>query len=163
MSDLWPDDLDVATIDVQSPLAILKEQASLLGAKTKNIVKARVAKSRDLKSDAELFASRLKEKSPRTAPFRYFFLIHSPVLGEYRYRLFEISFGIEFYPVIFQLDEDIVRELRIDPKEGIIAKDESEFVDMLSRILKSKRTRQVIRAILSQTMEASDSSSSCSE
>ena len=36
MIDLWPNEL--STVDQRSPLTILKEQASLLGEKTQNIV-----------------------------------------------------------------------------------------------------------------------------
>jgi len=167
MCDLWPDDLVVATEDLQSPLAILKEQASLLGAKTKNIVKAKVVKARDLRSEEELLTNEValgygSYRGP-TTPFRYLFLIHSPALGDYRYRLFEISYDVGFYPVSFQLDEDIVREWQMDPKQGIVADDESAFVDILSRVLKSKRTRQVIQAILSQALESSDTGSRRSE
>ena len=42
MTDLWP--TDFGTVTTRSPLTILKEQAALLGSKTKNIVKASVHK-----------------------------------------------------------------------------------------------------------------------
>ncbi len=168
MIEFWPDDLEVATEDEHSPVAILKEQASLLGEKTKTIVKAEVVRHRSrFSSDVERLRKEITSDSGGgrgpAAPFRYQFLIHSPALGDYRYRLFEVSFGIESYPVGFHLDEAIVRELQIDPKSGIVADEESEFVDLLSRVLKSQRTRQVIQAILSQAREASHASSRRSE
>jgi hypothetical protein len=38
--DLWPEDLE--TVDLRTPVALLKEQAALLGPKTKNLVVGRV-------------------------------------------------------------------------------------------------------------------------
>jgi hypothetical protein len=91
-----------------------------------------------------------------TPSLRFSFLIHSPAVGDYQYRLFVVSYGIGFYPVRLHIDDAIVRELQGDPKQEIRVDDESAFLDILSRILKSKRIRQVVRAIFSQALEASD-------
>ncbi len=40
MTDLWPE--TIGTVRVKSPVAILREQASLLGQKTQNLVQAQV-------------------------------------------------------------------------------------------------------------------------
>ena len=161
MGDLWPDDLDAAIAEMRSPLSILKEQASLLGAKTKNIVKAKVVRTRNstslLKPPRNLLASINPGQNVSGMTFWFAFLIHSPALGDYQYRLFEVSYGVEFYPVRLHIDEAIVRELQVDPEQEIVVDDEAAFVDILSRILKSQRTRQVIQAILLQTLEVSDS------
>ncbi len=161
MSDLWPDDLEDSTVDAHSPLTILREQASLLGAKTKNIVKAKVVRSTDLLSEnerqrRESIAAVVDFPVSKT-PFNYAFLIHSPALGDYRYRLFDVSFGIGYYPLGLRIDEGILQELQIDPKEEIIVDDEPKFEDLLSRILKSRRTRQVIHSILYHSLESPDS------
>ena len=41
MEDLWPK--EIGTAEITSPVAILREQASLLGQKTKNLVEADVS------------------------------------------------------------------------------------------------------------------------
>ena len=41
MEDLWPDDI-TPDEDLRAPAAVLKEQASLLGQKTSNLVKGYV-------------------------------------------------------------------------------------------------------------------------
>jgi hypothetical protein len=164
MSDLWPDDFDIQASEVWSPLSILQEQASLLGGKTKNIVRAKVTQvPQDFKAAAEDNVRRSVLESmgrdDSTTPFRYAFFLHSPALGGYQYRLFEVSYGIRFYPIRFKLDEEISQELGVDPDKGITADDESAFVEILSGILRSKKTRQVIQAILSQALDAEESRS----
>ncbi len=144
MTDLWP--ADVATAAAKSPYTILREQAALLGAKTNNIVKAAV---RDASANTEL-----------AKPFNYNFLITSPALGNYTYRLFMVSYDIGFYPVEFIVDDDIARELGVVPPEfsygppqELVASREDEFIRILSRVLGSEKTRRVIGAILSHAMD----------
>jgi hypothetical protein len=146
MIDLWPNDL--ATVTTRSPLTILKEQASLLGAKTNNIVKANVR-------DASAYKGVVK-------PFNYNFVITSPALGNYTYRLFTISYDIDLYPVEFIVDDAIALEMEVGqhgapygPRDELIARREEEFIKILSRILGSEKTRQVIRAILSHSTDQS--------
>jgi hypothetical protein len=145
MIDLWPGDL--ATVTTRSPFTILKEQASLLGSKTKNIVNATVR-------DASVYKD--------VKPFNYSFFIASPALGNYSYRLFTISYDVDFYPVEFKVDDAIAREIGVAQhgmpiglQEGLIAWQEEEFIRILSLILGSGKTRQVIRAILSHSTDQS--------
>ena len=98
MIDLWPNELTV--VDQRSPLTILKEQASLLGEKTQNIVIAVLEKSLMLGSWLA-----------REYPFKYGFLLTCPALGNYRFRLFSIGYGIDMYPVHFDLDSDVAEEI----------------------------------------------------
>jgi hypothetical protein len=135
MTDLWPSDL--ATVAAKPPGTILKEQAALLGMKTKNIVNASVQPP-----------TNYHEK-----PFSFDFSITSPVLGNYTYPLFRISYDIGLYPVKFTVEDALARELGVGRESGqlgeLIAEEEGEFIQILSRILGSKRTRQVIGGILS--------------
>src|SRR5258706_14676885 len=98
MPDLWP--ADIAQVANKPPVAILKEQAALLGDKTKNLVTARVVLD--------------EEQSPHA--FSYDFFIVAPALQNYHYRLFSIGHNIDLYPVTLYLDEDIRMELKM-PRE----------------------------------------------
>ena len=143
MIDLWPKEL--STVDQRSPLTILKEQASLLGEKTQNIVIAVLA-------NYDMFG-------PSTVsgyPFKYEFVLTCPALGNYRFRLFSIGYDIYMYPVCFDLDSDVAREIiedtHVEPgKDGTFqATNEEEFIEILKRIFSSRKAVQVIRALLSQ-------------
>jgi hypothetical protein len=148
MTDLWPNDL--ATVATKPPLTILKEQASLLGAKTKNIVGASVVR-------AVRTIDIVSAMNGVVKPFCYNFIITSPALGNYTYRLFVVSYDIGIYPVEFMVDRAIAQEILGDQaderNQRLIASDEQEFIEILSRILNSEKTRQVIRAILSHATD----------
>jgi hypothetical protein len=135
MTDLWPNDL--GTVTTKSPLTILKEQASLLGAKTKNIVKAKLQKS----------------ASNWGVPFNYDFILNAPALDNYSYRLFIIAYDVDLYPVRFFVDDAIAEEMGIKPREVLIATGEEQLIEILARILGSQKTRHVIHAILSQSTD----------
>ena len=109
MIDLWPNEL--STVDQRSPLTILKEQASLLGEKTQNIVIAALENT-----------PRIGHSPVRMRPFRYRFVLTCPALGNYRFRLFSIGYGIYMYPVYFDLDSDVAQEIiektHVEPAKG---------------------------------------------
>ena len=75
--DFWG---DIGADPVRSPVAVLREQAALLGSKTKNLVEARV------------------ETSTFRDTFRHAFLLVVPTL-DYQYQLFSVSHGLEMYPL----------------------------------------------------------------
>jgi len=143
MTDLWPEDIRV--VKEKAPVTILREQASLLGAKTKNIVTAEVKRVTVLKRP----------------DFCFDFYIVGPALGNYRYKLFEIRHGIDLYPVTIELgDPEWAREVarhfeawvkELSPGTSVQVRTEEEFVEYLRRIFESQKTRQVIRAILAQS------------
>jgi len=143
MIDLWPSEL--STVDQRSPLTILKEQASLLGEKTQNIV---IGVLEDLPGVGPLLL--------KNYPFKYGFLLTCPALGHYRFRLFSIGFDIDIYPVHFDLDSDVFEEFieanPVEPgKDGALqASNEEELIEILKRIFSSRKAVQVIRALLSQ-------------
>jgi len=140
MTDLWPSDL--GTVTIKSPVTILKEQAAMLGAKTSNIVKARV-----LKTVPQSLAGTM-------LPFAYEFQINVPALDNYTYRLFIIRYDVDLYPVRFaSLDDAIAEEMGVSREQGLSASDAEEFTEILARIFGSQRTRHVVHAILSQIVE----------
>lgn len=83
--------------------------------------------------------------------FRYGFYIVAPALGNYRYKLFTIQHDVNLYPVKFTTDEDIKNEIYPD-KNTISAGSEKEFLEILKKIFQSKRTKQIIGSLLSQSV-----------
>jgi hypothetical protein len=145
MIDLWPAEL--AKVETRGPLTVLKEQASLLGEKTRNIVTAEVAHHHVSVSTGK----------HADYPFKLAFSLTSAALGAYRYRLFWIAYGIELYPVHFFVDDELAAELvegtDLVPSEGdgtFLAESEEQFTEILKHIFGARRTLTVIKAMLSQ-------------
>lgn len=169
MQDLWPEITFEEQLD--SPVAILKEQAALLGDKTQHIVTAEV---RPLgTSIANQFVNG-------------FYLV-APVLENYRYRLFTISHSVDPYPVTFELDELLYDEVKAwgtrssttaaydtlhstmktlndaewsgTSKEvnqrSLKAKNEQQFIAILQAIFASERTKRIITVLRSQSIVSS--------
>ena len=157
MSDLLPTDLDTVAA-TKSPLVILKEQASILGSRTKNIVKAYVRRFPPAHPALSMQAIAPKKKPPQAEPFNYGFYLQAPALDNYTYHLFTLSFGVDYYPANFTIDDDIAKEINADPAFGIVAVDEEEFIRVLSEVLASQKTRKVIYAIYSQSVDLGDES-----
>lgn len=149
MEDLWPDDLQ--QIKVKTPVAILKEQASLLGPKTQNLVEAEVKRS---------------ETTEEEGIFYYVFFITAPALGNYRYRLFDVHHGIELYPARIRPDDEIFHELLSSHlsfpvptglSESFPVRSADELLEALRAILNAKKTRNVINALRAQASEMEES------
>ena len=137
MEDLWPDDIKVAT-KIKAPVTILKEQAALLGEKTDNIVIGSISSYKPLGLAIRVFY--------------YRFYIEAPILGGYRYVLLSISHDIELYPVFFNIDKSLAKELF--DQEEIIANTEEEFIGILKKIFNSNKTKRVVSSILAQSSAA---------
>jgi hypothetical protein len=134
MESLWPEQID--EWKVKPPVAILRQQAALLGPMTQGIVEARV--------------TRLGTKEPNE--FAYRFELVAPGLGRYTYSLFVISHEVELYPVQFVLDLSLSEDLRHE--EGfsrmIEVDNEAEFVGVLREILRAEKTKRIIGSLLAQ-------------
>src|SRR4051812_17454221 len=114
MPDLWP--ADIAKTTTKPPVSILREQAALLGEKTKNLVKAEVRLDEDRGDNA----------------FGYDFFIIGPALQNYHFKLFSIGHDIDLYPLVVFLDQDITRELKL-PSNVVKADDENELLSLLKQ------------------------------
>jgi hypothetical protein len=89
LTDLWGN-LDTEEL-VRTPVSILKEQASLLGKKTGNVIEARV------------------ETSFSGGEFSHRLLLVAPALDGYTYELLKFYHRAELYPVLaagMQLDDE---------------------------------------------------------
>jgi hypothetical protein len=142
MIDLWPD--KIAVEKMITPVTILRQQASLLGKKTKNIVQGEVRSSKD-----------------NFTSFNYAFYIVATALDNYRYKLLEISYNESLYPVEVKVESDIRSE--ISPKfnftkEAVVAISEKDFLVLLREIFNSVKVLRVISVLLSQSDSSYDPS-----
>jgi len=152
MEDLWPENL--VSAKERMPVEILRDQAVLLGQKTRNLLEGRVKRIEP--SDMVGLGD-----------FAWAFSIVSPALGNYSYRLFAIRYGADVYPVTFDVEEVITQELPTwAPKlskgnnRTLLAHSEAEFIEVVRAILGSERTRKLIAAILAQVTDPTDRPSS---
>ncbi|HEU4560333.1 MAG TPA: hypothetical protein VFS20_20960 [Longimicrobium sp.] len=144
MPDLWPDNLD--KVEIKAPVAILREQTTFLGTKTRNLVRATIG-TPEIKRRIE----------NEYGPFSYAFRLIAPALGNYQYRLFDIAHDVSLYPVRIMPDSDVARELGVHPNEGeVIANNEQEFLDVLAAIFRTDKTRQIIHAMIAQSGDDED-------
>ena len=118
MDDLWPS--NIADSNLVTPVSILKEQATLLGEKTKELVKGEVVTH----TTGNLFI--------------HSFNLVAPTLS-YRYELFQVTHHVNFYPLT-------IRHLN----NTIQAKSEAEFKDKLKEIFSALHTLNTIHSILAQ-------------
>ncbi|MGB0386763.1 MAG: hypothetical protein ACPGWR_18275 [Ardenticatenaceae bacterium] len=121
------------------PLTILREQASLLGSKTDNVVVAKVI-----------------EDDSYDPPKYDFYLIAIP-LENFHHRLFSIQYEIP-YPVFFDFRKEKKLEQEIEEKRGkwkweLPAYSEEEFESILYEIFHSERIKKVIGSLLTLSEE----------
>jgi hypothetical protein len=116
-NDLWP--ANIAESNMVTPVTILKEQAALLGDKTRQLVTGEV----------QTVAS--------GTMFTHSFNITAPTLN-YKFELFQISHGINFYPLTV--------------RSGFVAtiNSEDELKKKLREIFASQHTMNVVHSILAQ-------------
>lgn len=126
--DLWPEDIQI--VREKAPVAVLKEQATFLGQRTKNIVTAEVV-----------------PWGPDTSGFGFHFYIVGPAIGNYQYRLFTMWHDMEFYPLSLTLASGA---LGASPTQCITlhVDCQSEFIAALRRIFSNCKTLRVIQSIL---------------
>jgi hypothetical protein len=122
-TDFWG---EIVPAEERTPLAILREQAALLGTKTKNLVEATVDTSVNPLARNE---------------FIHRFALVVPSLGNYKYELFRIEHGVAIYPIHTS-----------EPPPALGLETEQEFVDWLRRKLSSVETKRIIANLLAQAM-----------
>jgi hypothetical protein len=118
-------------LDIKAPTEILREQAQLLGKKTKGQLIGKISKH-PLTTDESFF---------------YDFFINAPSLNNYSYKLFTIKHGVELYPVS-------ILTSGFEKDEGVSygeCKDPESFESKLELIFSSPETKDVIKRLLAQT------------
>ena len=127
--DLWP---EIEQSQVVPPVAILREQAALLGKKTNHLLEGRVI-----------------TRPTGDGRFTHLFCIVAPALDDYTYKLFEIVHGANQYPVEAAGLERPGDLPRIGPAIVHLAS-EQELLDHIRKILNSDGTKRVIGSLLAQ-------------
>lgn len=123
----WPDNFGVEP--EITPLTILKEQASLLGERTKNLVEGSVQTG----VGAEL-------------EFRHSLYLVVPTLTNYRYFLLSVHHNPSIYPL----------EIRDGTSNRmILSHNFDEFRENLKEILSSDRVKRIVSTLLAYAMEPS--------
>ena len=117
-NDLWPE--NIADSNLVTPVSILKQQAALLGEKTRQLVKGEVV----TQATGNLFV--------------HYFYIAAPTLS-YKFELFTLSHGVNFYPLVMRYLNDTIS-----------LRSESEFKDKLKEIFVAPHTLNVVHSILAQ-------------
>jgi hypothetical protein len=120
---LWPPEFD--EIPVQTPVAILRQQASALGQKTQNIVVGRVS----------TYAA--------GEGFHHPFHLYCAPLG-YQVELLAVDHGIDLYPA----------RIHVTGESGeLVAANPEEFALMLRQVFASQRTKKIIGSLLAQSKQ----------
>lgn len=127
--DLWPADIGgVPTLT--TPVSILKEQAVLLGRKTKNLVQVEVTSG--------TIPSSITSGAMGQDRFHHSFWLVAPAL-DYRYTLFKIKHEITLYPL----------DLEWESKMSVSS--EAELKDQLKKIFASDKTKKIIQSMIAQS------------
>ena len=119
--DLWP--VDIATTELRSPVAILREQATLLADKTEGLIVGNVR------------TVTLAEQLQHT------FMFVAPALSHCTFDLFNFTHGPSLYPVDASNQEGKV--IRIESEE--------EFMNFLRDLFSSERTKQIIHSLIAHS------------
>lgn len=143
--DLWPQEIDLS--DHSTPLSVLSDQAALLSEKTEQLVTAKI-----------------KDHNSRSEQFEYQFFIECNVLHFSR-SIFTIQHDIDVYPVVFFVDIDILLEIsRLSStnhmkfvRNEIHVDSETDFIDLVSDILKSEKMQKLIKILKVQAKYMPDS------
>lgn len=126
--DLWPD--EIGTNAVRAPIHALKEQATALGKKTKNIVMGAV----DTKTaEVEELATGLMHR----------FYVTAPAINYRRQILDVVHLAEQLYPVFLR------SEFLDIPKTEIA--NEQQLVEQLRRIFNNPKTITLVQALIAQS------------
>ena len=120
-TDFWPE--DIGQPDLRTPVGLLREQATALGEKTRNLVTAEVRSE----SDVDFIHALYLVAPALHYSYQLLLIRHHPVL---------------FYPMKVKSANDAA---------WAEVPSEDQFVDWLKRALASESTRKVIRALIAQS------------
>jgi hypothetical protein len=148
--DLWGDIEEVTEL---LPRDLMQQQATILGQKTKNLLKGEIVsypvETLGIDVDA-ITAKNLANvvRSKKITVIQQTFYLYVPSL-QYRYELFSVRHDITGYPVEVGTDGDDIayHVLGLKPKAD---KNEEEFTETLMKILSSERTKKIVSSLLSQ-------------
>ena len=148
--DLWPDDIDVTSI--VPPLVILREQAALLGERTKGLVRGEVESTEEPKEGFEEYLEDALPPKSRVVHVHTLYLV-APALDNYKYSLLSVRHDFQPYPceaLFLPAPEGTVLD-RFGNPNRIEGRD--VFVHWLGLALSHNRTTRLIHALISRTQE----------
>ena len=122
VEDLWPADFGVE--DQTPPVTILRQQAVMLGKKTKNLVEGDVV-----------------TEATQAGSFKHTFYLIAPALDDYRYCLFYIHHEVLFYPLTISNCDG----------NGETCFDENRFYSVLQTRFAAENTRKIISSLVAQS------------
>ena len=134
MDDLWPS--DIGFDNLRTPILLLLEQAQYLKEKTNGLITAEVVKMISTPNN-----------------FNYTYVLFAQSIN-YRFRLFDIEYTIDLYPLKLIPDIDIHREFITlglfipNTLTKITISDENVFKTILKFLFRANKTRIVIATIL---------------
>lgn len=153
IEDLWPENINTK-IKMIAPVTILRQQASLLGKKTKNIVEGQV----ETKTVNDSSQEKLLEHS--------FYLV-APALDFYKYLLFRVQHGVmDWYPLkifVDVIDSKSLKEKRWDTPnikrrirlrasaQALGTETEEAFLEKLKDIFALEETKKAIGSLIAQS------------
>jgi hypothetical protein len=108
--------------DVDTPARMMREQASLLGRKTENVVEATV------------------DTTTNRGDFVHSFDLVVPALDHYTYELFRIRHGVDLYPVY--VDSPSFKQVELKTKDA--------FKAWLQERLSSPDTKRIVVSLVAQ-------------
>ena len=123
--NLW--EIDFKPADVRTTKSLLDQQAGLLEKLTNGV----------------LYGSIHTEETPLEGDFKHEFRILAPGLGGYSYKLFVVRQPLRMYPLT--IESEVFDRYKK-------CKNEIEFRDALKEILRHKSTKQVVNAMIAQSL-----------
>jgi hypothetical protein len=158
VEDLWPADIE-SPPDQLAPITILKQQAAMLGRRTKNLLEAVVQTE-----DEDLAAAPFGDTTVRLplgdqpVRLRHTLFLVAPALNFYRYRLLEASHAaVNLYPVTIRAGWErhlptVVEQMAGAPHTRS-ASNEAEFKEVLKDIFAHEETKRIIGSLIAQSGE----------
>lgn len=117
---------------MNTPLAIIQEQANELGKKTKNVLVG------------EIITTEAFDEKTNEMVLIYQFYIKAPVLSNYRYLLFRLLQRTNLFPV----------DIYFGPKEQLIDNiQEDAFKNKLKAIFEDSKTKETINSLYAQSIQ----------
>jgi len=142
IESLWPSDFISSDVDVTLPVMILRQQATILGQLTHNILEGLVESSPELMPKYQI--PQIPEKKVMSDALRHNFYIKAPTLGGYRYKLFYATHKLaDTYPVNIYSP--------VFPNSFLQVIDEKEFCQAVSDIFNSEKTKKIVQSLLIQS------------
>ena len=129
--DLWPPDF--GTSSQPSPASILRQQAHLLGQRTRNVV-----------------VGEIESKSEGRGRFLHQFVLAAPLL-DFRQPLLHIRHGVEVYPVELAVYDDSGAHV-----VNISAVNSEQFMSALKSHLAAERIVRLVRSLVDQCRDPDD-------